>query len=105
MPSDASQIGGAVFQPRPPPPQPHHQPPRRFQMMLDHLVRHRHLRRPDNSLLYQQLFGHHHHHQFDRRFYERINAVVQGHFRHHWPCLRQVPPEHQHFWFESVKIT
>ncbi|KAL0446475.1 UNVERIFIED_CONTAM: hypothetical protein Slati_1775400 [Sesamum latifolium] len=32
-------------------------------------------------------------------------AVVRGHFPHPWPCLRQVPAEHQHFWFESMKIT
>ncbi|KAL0355504.1 UNVERIFIED_CONTAM: hypothetical protein Sradi_3997300 [Sesamum radiatum] len=43
--------------------------------------------------------------QSDRRFHERINAVVLGHFPHPWPCLRQVPAEHQHFLFESMKIT
>ncbi|KAL0395509.1 UNVERIFIED_CONTAM: hypothetical protein Slati_4517100 [Sesamum latifolium] len=41
----------------------------------------------------------------DHRFHERINAVVRGHFPHPWPCLRQVPAEHQHFWYESMKIT
>ncbi|KAL0455050.1 UNVERIFIED_CONTAM: hypothetical protein Slati_0844200 [Sesamum latifolium] len=40
----------------------------------------------------------------DRRFHERINAVVRGHFPHPWSCLRQVPVEHQHFWFESMKV-
>ncbi|KAL0455893.1 UNVERIFIED_CONTAM: hypothetical protein Slati_0928500 [Sesamum latifolium] len=64
-------------------------------MMLDHLLWHRHLRRPACSLLYRS----------DRRFHERINAVVRGHFPNLWPCLRQVPAEHQHFWFESMKIT
>ncbi|KAL0394698.1 UNVERIFIED_CONTAM: hypothetical protein Slati_4436000 [Sesamum latifolium] len=41
----------------------------------------------------------------DRRFHERINAVVREHFPHPLPCPRQVPTEHQHFWFDSMKIT
>ncbi|KAL0406612.1 UNVERIFIED_CONTAM: hypothetical protein Slati_3975100 [Sesamum latifolium] len=90
-------------------------------------LRHRHL----SSRLYQQLLQHcnwclHHHrhlhHQTspppsqrqyislddarsDRHFHERINAVVGGHFPHPWPRPRMVPPEHQCFWFESMKFT
>ncbi|KAL0415698.1 UNVERIFIED_CONTAM: hypothetical protein Slati_3401700 [Sesamum latifolium] len=30
--------------------------------------------------------------------------MVRGHFPHPWPCLRQVPSEHQRFCFESMKI-
>ncbi|KAL0448009.1 UNVERIFIED_CONTAM: hypothetical protein Slati_1928800 [Sesamum latifolium] len=40
----------------------------------------------------------------DHKFHERINVVVRRHFSQPWGYLRQVPVEHQLFWFKSMKL-
>ncbi|KAL0458727.1 UNVERIFIED_CONTAM: hypothetical protein Slati_0499900 [Sesamum latifolium] len=57
-------------------PRPHHQLPHRLQMMLYHLLGHRHLKRPACSLLYQQLLQSHHHQQSPHRQRASTSASI-----------------------------
>ncbi|KAL2223588.1 UNVERIFIED_CONTAM: hypothetical protein Sindi_2945600, partial [Sesamum indicum] len=44
-----------------------------------------------------------HYHQSDRRFHERINAIVTGTLSPPIPISEQMSPEYQHFWFQMMK--